>query len=64
MAKGNDGRCGCVFVCVCVWGGGGGRWERWLVGLELNGPLNTIKGMLSHVYLTTLFLVRLSPLRD
>ena len=34
-----------------------------LVGLEFNGPVNTIKDMMSwSVYLTTLFQGRLSPL--
>ena len=34
-----------------------------LVGFDFNGPVNTIKVMLSQsVYLTTLFLGRLSPL--
>ena len=35
----------------------------WLAGLEFNDPVNTIKVMLSwSVYLSTLFLGRLSPL--
>ena len=34
-----------------------------VIGLKYNGPVNTIKVMLSWlVYLTTLFLGRLSPL--
>ena len=35
----------------------------WLIGLEFNGPVKTIKVMLSQsVYLTILFLDMLSPL--
>ena len=35
----------------------------WLVELEFNGPVNTVKVMLGcSVYLTKLFLGRLSPL--
>ena len=37
---------------------------RFLVGLKFNNPVNTIKVMLSwSVYITTLFLDKLSPLR-